>query len=119
MMFVAALSCVYLHLIDHEKEKSTKSYSSYYSTRGFTSFWRRPASVKAPLGIVTAMELGFTGMFIALLVWSLANYLHVGFAHLYNMRMKPVAGMKEYVHVLRNRSITSTFSWYITSIKTT
>ncbi|KAK9914303.1 hypothetical protein M0R45_038089 [Rubus argutus] len=105
VMFVAALSCVYLHLIDHDKEKSTKSYSSYYSTRGLTSFWRRPASVKAPLGIVTAMELGFTAMFIALLVWSLANYLHVGFAHLYNMHMKPVAGLKEWEAKLRSVSL--------------
>lgn len=117
MMFVAALSCVYLHLIDHEKEKSTKSYSSYYTTTGLTSFWRGPASVKAPLGIVTAMELGFTAMFIALLVWSLANYLHVGF---YNMHTKPVAGMKEYVHVLIKELLQLLVGiyLYITSIKT-
>ncbi|CAK7324663.1 unnamed protein product [Dovyalis caffra] len=34
-------------------------------------------------GIVTAMELAFAAMFIALLIWSLANYLYVNFGHLY------------------------------------
>ncbi|PRQ60158.1 putative ferric-chelate reductase (NADH) [Rosa chinensis] len=90
MMFIAALSCVYLHLIQKEKP----SYSTYYST-SFASFWRRPASVKAPLGIVTTMELGFAVMFVALLVWSLTNYIHVGFAYLHNMYKKPVPGLKE------------------------
>lgn len=44
---------------------------------------RRPALVMAPLGIVSAVELTFAAMFIVLLVWSLANYLHVGFHKLH------------------------------------
>ncbi|XP_062000921.1 ferric reduction oxidase 4-like [Rosa rugosa] len=102
MMFIAALSCVYLHLI--RKRKSNKSsYSTYYST-SFASYWRRPASVKSPLGSVTAMELGFTIMFIALFVWSLTNYIHVGFAHLHKMHTKPVPGLKEWEAKLRSVS---------------
>lgn len=37
----------------------------------------------APLGVVKAMELAFGLMFIALLIWSLANYLYVSFGHLH------------------------------------
>jgi hypothetical protein len=37
----------------------------------------------APLGTVTAMELAFLAMFIALLIWSLGNYLYVSFGHLH------------------------------------
>ena len=46
------------------------------------AFWRRPLLVMAPLGIVTATELAFAAMFIALLIWSLYNYLYVSFIHL-------------------------------------
>lgn len=38
---------------------------------------------KAPLGIVSAVELCFAVMFVALLIWSLANYLYVSFGHLH------------------------------------
>lgn len=41
----------------------------------------------APLGIVTASELIFSTMFIALLIWSFANYLYVSFTHHMNMYM--------------------------------
>ncbi|KAL6127678.1 hypothetical protein ACLB2K_071041 [Fragaria x ananassa] len=102
VMFIAALSCVHLHLIQTRKSNKV-SYSTYYST-SFASFWRRPASVKTPLGIVTAMELGFAVMFFALLVWSLTNYIHVGFVHLHNMHMKPVPGLKEWEAKLRSVS---------------
>lgn len=88
MMFVAALNCVYLHL--HKK-------TNFISTSGAhnvqLAFPRRPVLIKAPLGIVTAMELSFGAMFIALLVWSLANYLYVSFGHLHMHR----AGEKVYV----------------------
>ncbi|CAA2964022.1 ferric reduction oxidase 4-like [Olea europaea subsp. europaea] len=38
---------------------------------------------EASLGIVNEIELTFGAMFIALLIWSLANYLHVSFNHLH------------------------------------
>ncbi|KAK6155666.1 hypothetical protein DH2020_009914 [Rehmannia glutinosa] len=44
---------------------------------------RSPAVVMASLGIVNAVELTFAAMFVALLIWSLANYLHVSFGHLH------------------------------------
>lgn len=46
-------------------------------------YWKRPVVVVAPLGIVSAIELAFGAMFIALLIWSLANYLYVSFGHLH------------------------------------
>lgn len=39
--------------------------------------------VMAPLGIVNAVELTFAAMFVALMIWSLANYLYVSFGHLH------------------------------------
>ncbi|XP_020548932.1 ferric reduction oxidase 4 [Sesamum indicum] len=74
LMLIAALGCVYLHL---QKKSNSDSSKSYYR------FLRRPAMVMAPLGIVNAVELTFAAMFIALLIWSLANYLYVSFGHLH------------------------------------
>ncbi|KAH6760582.1 ferric reduction oxidase 5 [Perilla frutescens var. hirtella] len=65
LMLIAAVGCVYLHLLK-------KSNSE-----------RRPAMVMAPLGIVSAVELMFAAMFVALLIWSLANYLYISFGHLH------------------------------------
>lgn len=76
-MFIAALGCVYLHL-----EKRSQSVR----TSRRLGFWKKPVVVLAPMGIVTAMELAFAAMFIALLIWSLANYLHVSFGHLHMHR---------------------------------
>ena len=41
---------------------------------------KRPMLVKGSLGIVSYIELAFFSMFILLLVWSLANYIHNYFA---------------------------------------
>ncbi|KAL9392165.1 hypothetical protein Peur_016085 [Populus x canadensis] len=79
MMFIAALGCIYLHA----KKQQRSSYSKSVVTSNRLSFLRRPALVMAPLGIVTAMELAFVAMFIALLIWSLGNYLYVSFGHLH------------------------------------
>lgn len=38
---------------------------------------------RAPLGIVNGVELTFAAMFIALMIWSLANYLYVSFGALH------------------------------------
>ncbi|KAJ6735278.1 FERRIC REDUCTION OXIDASE 4-RELATED [Salix purpurea] len=72
VMFIAAFGCVYLHLQKNLRKPNSRGVLT--SNRRL-SFLRRPALVMAPLGIVTAMELAFAAMFIALLIWSLANYL--------------------------------------------
>ncbi|GLT78044.1 hypothetical protein SLA2020_495930 [Shorea laevis] len=79
MMFIAALGCVYLHV--QNKWENINSQSVVRSHR--LAFWRRPVLVMAPLGIVTAVELLFAAMFVALLIWSLSNYLYVGFGDLH------------------------------------
>ncbi|KAJ7969896.1 Ferric reduction oxidase [Quillaja saponaria] len=79
MMFIAVWGSIYLHL--KKKPDQLKSKSGAASHR--LSFWRRPVLVMAPMGIVTAMELVFAVMFVALLIWSLANYLLVSFGHLH------------------------------------
>lgn len=79
MMFIAALGCIYLHA----KKQQRSSYSKSVVTSNRLSFLRRPALVMAPLGTVTAMELAFAAMFIALLIWSLGNYVYVSFGHLH------------------------------------
>ncbi|XP_062149736.1 ferric reduction oxidase 4-like isoform X3 [Alnus glutinosa] len=78
MMFIAALGCVYLHV--QSKSENIIINKSKRSHR--LGFWRRPVLVMAPLGIVTAVELAFAAMFVALLIWSLSNYLYFSFGHL-------------------------------------
>ncbi|KAK6925855.1 Ferric reductase, NAD binding domain, partial [Dillenia turbinata] len=78
IMFIAALSCVYLHFL----KKLGSSRSERFGSNCHLS-WKPPVLVMPPLGIVTAMELAFAVMFVALLIWSLANYLKVSFKHLH------------------------------------
>ncbi|XWS61216.1 hypothetical protein CRYUN_Cryun07bG0106600 [Craigia yunnanensis] len=75
VMFIAAFGCTYLHF-------QKKSRGSNYS-KSAIAFLKRPVLVMAPLGIVSALELIFAAMFVALLIWSLANYLYVSFRHLH------------------------------------
>ncbi|KAJ1385367.1 Ferric reductase, NAD binding domain [Sesbania bispinosa] len=79
-MFIGALSCIYLHL--HQK-RTQKLPSKSGAVNRWLSFLRRPLFVMSPIGIVTAMELVFSVMFVALLIWSLSNYLHISFGHLH------------------------------------
>jgi len=45
----------------------------------------RVMMVMNPLGIVTATELTFSLLFLALLVWALSNYLYLSYhVHLHN-----------------------------------
>ncbi|XP_058084548.1 ferric reduction oxidase 2-like [Magnolia sinica] len=70
VLFIAVLGCVYLHLGDNGGE-----YKGSYSNgknRGLSS-WTKPVLVKGPLGIVSAVELAFLFMFVALLIWSLST----------------------------------------------
>ncbi|KAL5746396.1 hypothetical protein ACOSP7_027542 [Xanthoceras sorbifolium] len=82
MMLVAVLGCVYLHL-QTKHNKPAVSNSKRTSHGNYLRISSRPVLVMAPLGIVTALELTFAAMFIALLIWSLANYLHFSFGHLH------------------------------------
>ncbi|KAK7853929.1 ferric reduction oxidase 4 [Quercus suber] len=65
MMFIAALGCVYLHVQQESKKINSKSVVKSHRS----AFSKRPLLVMAPLGIVTATELAFAAMFIALLIW--------------------------------------------------
>ncbi|CAI0546532.1 unnamed protein product [Linum tenue] len=89
VMFMAGLGCVYLHFHTNKLEKKEKAFSSSSSKRTgkgkFFSFLRRPRVI-SPLGIVTGVELAFLTMFVALLVWSLANYLHRSFGHSHKLK---------------------------------
>ncbi|PON96997.1 Cytochrome b245, heavy chain [Trema orientale] len=80
IMFIAAFSCVYLHL--HKKSSNSNSVKTSRLHRRFAS-WSSPVFVKAPLGIVSSVELCFAAMFVALLIWSLANYLYSSFSHIH------------------------------------
>ncbi|GMI75541.1 ferric reduction oxidase 4 [Hibiscus trionum] len=75
VMFIAAFGCAYLHF----QNRPTHSNHS----NSVTALLKRPVLVMAPLGIVSALELIFAAMFVALLIWSLANYLYVSFGHLH------------------------------------
>nr|ABJ16556.1 Fe(III)-chelate reductase [Citrus junos] len=79
VMLIALLGCVYLHL--QKKPNKLQSKRKMRSPRLF--FSQRPVLVMAPLGIVTAIELTIAVMFVAFLIWALANYLYVSFGHLH------------------------------------
>ncbi|KAJ9539629.1 hypothetical protein OSB04_026135 [Centaurea solstitialis] len=78
IMFLASLGCLYLHF-----QKKSCPKSNLIGRRSWLDSWNRPLIVMNPLGIVSAMELMFATMFVVLLGWSLANYLHVSFGHLH------------------------------------
>ncbi|XP_073309855.1 ferric reduction oxidase 4-like [Primulina huaijiensis] len=93
IMLIAVLGCVYLHLMKK---------SNYQSNRSSLHPLRRPALVMAPLGIVNAVELTFAAMFVALLIWSLANYLHISFGHIH---MYMIPGEKVWQEKFRSISL--------------
>ncbi|XP_023636972.1 ferric reduction oxidase 4 isoform X1 [Capsella rubella] len=71
MMFIAVLSCVYLHT----QKKPTQTQRDW-KIKGRMG---RVVMVMNPLGIVTATELTFSLLFVALLVWALSNYLYLSY----------------------------------------
>ncbi|XP_016480821.2 ferric reduction oxidase 2-like [Nicotiana tabacum] len=73
-LFIAVLGCIYLHL----SKKSSDKNINRVEGKEKLAIWRRPIIMKG-LGIVTRIELCFFVMFIALLVWSYASYLHAAF----------------------------------------
>ncbi|XP_010545917.1 PREDICTED: ferric reduction oxidase 4 isoform X1 [Tarenaya hassleriana] len=82
MMLIAALSCVYLHIQKKSTDNGTANRSKICEVVGKM---RRPMMVMNPLGIVTATEFTFSILFVALLVWSLGNYLYISYnVHLHN-----------------------------------
>ncbi|KAH1230652.1 Ferric reduction oxidase 4 [Glycine max] len=81
VMLIGALSCIYLHL--HEKGTEKLPSKSGGVVNRWLCFLRRPFLVMSPIGIVTSMEIIFALMFVALLIWSLSNYLHTSFGHLH------------------------------------
>jgi len=56
--------------------------------------WRRPALARGPLGIVSGIELSFFIMFLALLIWSFATYLHVGYSHISKAQIEEDGGQR-------------------------
>ncbi|KAL5062315.1 hypothetical protein RYX36_024052 [Vicia faba] len=72
VMLVATLGCVYIHI-------AKKSNESGNGKKHESTIWKRPMLVKGPLGIVSMTEIAFLLMFIALLVWTFATYLHNDF----------------------------------------
>ncbi|GLT78043.1 hypothetical protein SLA2020_495920 [Shorea laevis] len=77
ILFIATLGCLYLHLgkknVDSDTERNVENSR--------LASWKRPVLVKGPLGIVSWIELSFLTMFIGMLVWSFASYLHGMFAN--------------------------------------
>ncbi|KAG9459092.1 hypothetical protein H6P81_003600 [Aristolochia fimbriata] len=78
ILFVAVLGSIYLHLTKSDKQPSLKKKGS--KTNRVLALWRRPLLVKGPLGIVTGTELTFFAMFVALVIWTCAMFLHGSYA---------------------------------------
>lgn len=81
VLFIAVLGSVYVHIA---RKLANDSINMKSSTNGgkYKIIWKRPMLVKGPLGIVSTVELAFFVMFIALLVWSLSEYLINGFSQI-------------------------------------
>ncbi|CAL0315045.1 unnamed protein product [Lupinus luteus] len=77
VLFMAALGCIYLHIA---KKSNASNMERCNVPKLDVAIFKRPILVKGPLGIVSGTELAFLLMFIALLIWSFATYLHNGFA---------------------------------------
>ncbi|XP_076906789.1 ferric reduction oxidase 2-like [Bidens hawaiensis] len=77
VLFMAIVGSLYLHL----RKKANQNYDEGVkeAANNKLSIWKRPMIIKG-LGIVSKVELAFFLMFIALVVWSFATYIHVGFA---------------------------------------
>ncbi|KAG7590957.1 hypothetical protein ISN45_Aa01g000400 [Arabidopsis thaliana x Arabidopsis arenosa] len=74
MILLAFLGCIYLHL---KKQTTVNQFNSgVEKKRAKFGALRRPMLVKGPLGIVTVTEVMFLTMFMALLLWSLTNYIY-------------------------------------------
>ncbi|XP_028769257.1 LOW QUALITY PROTEIN: ferric reduction oxidase 2-like [Neltuma alba] len=78
VLFIAVLGCVYVHIAKKANSINPESNDAKYKN----PIWKRPVLVKGPLGIVSAIELVFFVMFVALLVWSLSSYLKSGFSRI-------------------------------------
>lgn len=78
VMLIAVLGCIYLHL-NNKNESSSKSTST--SPQKHLAILRRPLLVMGPLGVVTAMELMFLIMGIALVCWHFGHYYYVSVKH--------------------------------------
>ncbi|KAK6804569.1 hypothetical protein RDI58_002353 [Solanum bulbocastanum] len=74
LIFIAVLGCVYLHLWKKSNDKNINRVVKKQKL----ALWKRPIIMKG-LGIVSRIELGFFVMFIALLIWTFASYLHIIF----------------------------------------
>ncbi|KAI5647210.1 hypothetical protein M9H77_33215 [Catharanthus roseus] len=79
VLFIAVLSCVYLHF-GKKRNLHATLLGNGGGKKGSGDSWKRPVVIRG-LGIVSRIELAFLVMFIALLVWSFSNYLHNGFAN--------------------------------------
>ncbi|XP_078440476.1 ferric reduction oxidase 2-like [Wolffia australiana] len=70
ILLISILGCFYAYLKQGTRENQSKR----------AAFWKRPAIVTGPLGIVSWTELTFLTMFIALLTWYFSVSLSGGFS---------------------------------------
>ncbi|KAM7274943.1 hypothetical protein ACFE04_016809 [Oxalis oulophora] len=94
ILLIAVLGCVYLYLDDYKS--NDRPFKSTKKNRHLANL-RRPILVKGPLGIVSATELAFFAMFVALLVWNFSVYLHNNLK-----RLVPISGENMWEAKLQN-----------------
>lgn len=74
---MAVFGCIYLHLQQKRTSKEVVQKVKRGSKVG--AFFKRPAVVNGPMGILTATELLFFIMFVALVIWLTVVFIYVGF----------------------------------------
>lgn len=80
ILFIAVVGCLYLHLA--EKSRSRRLFNESGGLIRRLRAWRRPAMVKGPLGVISAVELAFCFMFFVLVIWALYMYITVGLSYI-------------------------------------
>nr|KYP77111.1 hypothetical protein KK1_021382 [Cajanus cajan] len=78
VLLAATLGCVYIHLAKTLNDSNVESNRN--AKKRESTIWKRPMLTKGPLGIVSATELVFLLMFIALLVWTFIISIQISFA---------------------------------------
>ncbi|KAL2336003.1 hypothetical protein Fmac_010449 [Flemingia macrophylla] len=92
VMLMATLGCVYGHLA---KKINDSNVQSCNKQKRELIIWKPPMLTNGPLGIVSATELLFLLMFIALLVWTFAISIHNSFATITAISAATDAGMEQ------------------------
>ncbi|XP_028553360.1 ferric reduction oxidase 2 isoform X3 [Dendrobium catenatum] len=78
ILLIAVVGCLYLHLAERSRYFNRRLFNDRGEISRRLRGWRKPALVKGPLGVISAVEIGFCFMFLFLVIWALYMYITGG-----------------------------------------